>query len=123
MLLKHPGKASNIGSGAAGKHHVTPGRQQHRLSVELPVTFSYVATWGLCNQLFAHLSLLAIASAFNATLVLPPAASRDTFNGQSEFREEPIETLLDVDRMADHWRSKGLRIVKVGLALLYLRRL
>jgi hypothetical protein len=99
----------------AKEHYLAHGLQQRRLYKRVPITISYTATWGLCNQLFSHLSLLAVASAFsNATLVLSPAYSRADYQGTWNFRKEPVETLLDLDKMASYWAPRGVAIKTVG---------
>jgi hypothetical protein len=102
---------------AAERHYLQHGRQQGRLYRRIPLFLSYTATWGLCNQLFTHLSMLAVAAHMNATLVPSPAYSRSSFStllGNEGFKREPLCSLLDVDRMAAYWAERGLRITQVG---------
>lgn len=92
-----------------------PGPAGSPAASRLPATLRYKAASGLCNQLYAHLAALAIAQHLGAqALVLPPARSRETFLRLHGWSLEPLESLLDTERMAAHWRSRGLRLEMVS---------
>lgn len=92
-----------------------PGPAGSPAACRLPATLRYKAASGLCNQLYAHLAALAIAQHLGAqALVLPPARSRETFLRLHGWSLEPLESLLDTERMAAHWRSRGLRLEMVS---------
>ncbi|GBF93698.1 hypothetical protein Rsub_06801 [Raphidocelis subcapitata] len=85
-----------------------------------PLYLRYTAFAGLNNQLGSHVSMLAVAAAFNATrnpgdgpvtLVTSLAYSRRNFS-HLWFDEYPIDHILDFGAFADYWRPKGINIVK-----------
>lgn len=118
----------NLTQQAAEEHYACTGQRAGRLATTLPLFLSYDGKWGLCNQLFDHVEVLAFARWLNAALpvhatVAAPAAAysrpasgyKQRFRGD-EFQQEPLDSLLDVDRMAAHWADRGLEIAQVGRA-------
>ena len=77
---------------------------------------TYFAYGGLCNQVYCHINALALGRHFNFTLITFVAWSRKTFNTteQTEFIQEDIETLLDVGKMAEYWKERGIVFSTVG---------
>lgn len=88
-----------------------------------PLTLRYEVCGGLCNQLYAHFSALAMARALGAELVLAPAMSRSSFGDYNitdlpfdqqanavTWRALPLEALLDVPRLRRYWQVQGLAV-------------
>lgn len=71
---------------------------------------------GLCNQMYALLSMLTVAGELRAGLVLPPSRSRATFEQRRGWADAPAARLLDLPRMREHWRSvRGVQLYEVGV--------
>ncbi len=101
-------------SQAAEAHYLEKGRAEGRLCRRVPVFLTYNATFGLCNQLLSHMGMLALAPVFNASLTLSPAYSRHNFtHAGSIWVKEPLDSLLDVPRLVQHFEARGMRFVQV----------
>ena len=45
---------------------------------------------------------------------MPPGVKRHAYKGESRYDLAPLETLLDLPRMSEHWRPWGISLNKVG---------
>jgi hypothetical protein len=82
----------------------------------------YPAVAGLTNQLYEHLTALAIARSLAASglpveVVLPGGRKRATFAKGSGFSPTPLATLLDVARMRDYWRPRGISLTQHAVGI------
>ena len=72
---------------------------------------------GLVNQLLCHVGAFLFAVPLKAEIVLPNyALSRDSYHSvfwQQQWHRQPLETLLDVERIIQHWHRRGVRVHKV----------
>ena len=102
---------------AAWWHYRTVGRAQGRVASPLRLRLRYTganASPGLTNQLLAHLSAFMIAYEAGAEVVVPPFISRSGFVQGPSWQWQPAESVLDINRMAEYWRPRGLTIVPVS---------
>ncbi|GAB4821677.1 hypothetical protein N2152v2_008723 [Parachlorella kessleri] len=109
----------NISSEALARFHYThTGRYEGRPYRRIPLYLSYNPVWGLCNQLWDHIHMVAVAAHMNASLVKSVAYTREPAAGFSQkfgtfgFVQIPLESLLDVERMRAYWAKRGLVIVE-----------
>ena len=109
----------------AKQHYLSKGRAEGRIYKRLRVLLRYTACTGLINQQYSHIAAFALGAVLGAELVLPPAVKRDsfahyfsTFKEQNEvsWTADPLDSLLDVDKIIEFWRLRGLLIHKVGRA-------
>lgn len=82
----------------------------------------YTACTGLINQHYSHIAAFSLSHVLGAELVLPPAVKRDSFEHYfSPFAEQNevlwtpdhLRSLLDVDKIINHWKGKGLILHEV----------
>ena len=106
----------------AEAHYMSEGRAEGRVYKRLRVVLRYTACTGLINQHYSHIAAFSLAAVLGAEIVLPPAAKRDSFAHYfSVFKEHnevswtaaPLESLLDVEKLVERWRAKGLSVHKV----------
>lgn len=106
----------------AKQHYLTKGRAEGRIYKRLRVLLRYTACTGLINQQYSHIAAFALGAVLGAELVLPPAVKRDsfahyfsTFKDQNEvsWTADPLDSLLDVDKIMEFWHARGLVIHKV----------
>jgi hypothetical protein len=107
---------------AAKQHYVRWGKTEGRIPRRLRVLLRYTACTGLINQHYSHIAAFTLAAALNAELVLPPAVQRDSFAKYFSMRKDenevnwspvPLSTLLDVARIIQYWRARGILIHEV----------
>lgn len=78
------------------------------------VYLTYTAFGGLCNQILGHLNALAIGCYMQTDIVLPKAWSRKSFTGWAEYKEEPLNTLLDTNAMKEFWLKRGIALLQAS---------
>lgn len=79
----------------------------------VPLVVTYRVEQGLCNQLFTHINVLALLRHLSipVTLVIPPSHTRSKFSSSHpSWSAAPASQLLDMARMAEHWRGQGVAI-------------
>mmetsp|Transcript_3827 Transcript_3827/g.11047 ORF Transcript_3827/g.11047 Transcript_3827/m.11047 type:complete len:533 (-) Transcript_3827:775-2373(-) len=110
----------------AKDHYLKQGRAEGRIYKRLRVLLRYTACTGLINQHYSHIASFVLAAVLGAEVVLPPAAKRDSFaNYFSVYKEHnevswssaPLDSLLNVDKLIDVWREKGLVVHKTPALL------
>lgn len=122
-LLYHPDlRASGIvEEQQATEHYIKQGRAEGRVYKRLRVLLRYTACTGLINQQYSHIAAFSLAAVLGAEIVLPPAAKRDSFahyfsvfkeHNEVSWTSAPLESLLNVDRLIDTWKAKGLVVYK-----------
>lgn len=114
-------------------HYKHIGRFEGRLAAPVVVRLKYIACGGLCNQLYSHIHAFIIARALGADVVVPPALRRSSFGDivssrtnltkeerkmQASWLFEPVDSILDVERMAQYWAARGVTVrrVRAGVA-------
>ncbi len=101
----------------AKAHYLRAGYIEGRIYRRVPTTLRYKVLGGLCNQLYSHLSVLALAATMGAEVIVPPALARESFQQNGGWLEAPPDALLDLGSMAQHWRAQGVSIHKVCCGL------
>lgn len=83
---------------------------------EAPLVIVYRGVFqGLCNQLYALLSMLTVAGELRAGLVLPPSRRRATFEQRRGWIDAPVERLLNLPRMQAHWGGeRGVQLYQAS---------
>jgi hypothetical protein len=99
----------------AKAHYLRAGYFEGRIYRRLPTTFRYRALGGLCNQLYAHLSVLTLAALMRSEVIVPPALSRESFQQNGGWLEAPPDSLLDLTSMEEYWGAQGVHLNKVGI--------
>ena len=86
----------------------------------------YTACLGLANQLYSHVTAIALSRRLGADMVLSPSAYRSTFehawdSSEAEWRLASTSTILDVDYLIGFWRERNMTIhrVRKQASLLY----
>ena len=109
----------------AQRHYLAHGRQEGRIHRRLKVLMHYTACTGLINQHYSHIAAFTLSSAIGAELVLAPGLQRDSFASYFSAHKEQNEVtwtsmstdqLLDVDRITEEWRARGMDVHKVSIA-------
>ncbi len=109
----------------AQQHYLAHGRQEGRVHRRLKVLMHYTACTGLINQHYSHIAAFTLSSAIGAELVLAPGLQRDSFASYFSAHKEQNEVtwtsmstdqLLDVDRIIEEWRARGMDVHKVSIA-------
>ena len=86
------------------------------------IILRYTACAGLINQHYSHIAALTLAAALKASVVMPPAVRRDSYakyfsifkeKNEVEWTPAPLDTLLDVTKIAQTWAAKGITIQMV----------
>ncbi|GAB4821695.1 hypothetical protein N2152v2_008741 [Parachlorella kessleri] len=108
-LLFNPDLGQLSGEAARG-HYLRFGFHEGRIFRRMPMLLSYRVGSGLCNQLYIHLTALAVARQLGADLLVPPALCRKTFAVSKGFLNAPAESLLDTKAMAEQWAQRGLKL-------------
>lgn len=107
-------------------HYLQYGRQEGRLYKRTRLILRYTACTGLMNQQYSHVAAFALAISLGAEIVLPPAATRDSFGkhfsvfrdkNEMAWRPAPLDTLLDVQGIIAHWKQHGLVVHAVSKVL------
>ena len=107
----------------AQEHYIQQGRQEGRVYRRLRVLLHYTACTGLIRQLYSHTAAFVLAAATGAELVLPPALMRNSFasyysplaeENEVSWETKPLSLLLDVDRMIQEWKARGVLVHEVG---------
>lgn len=114
--LLQPPTNLNYSESAARQHYDAVGRQGGWVAREIDVRLRYVATGGLTNQLFSHLSAFLLAQELGAQLVLAPALSRTRFGSKKNvmWPVRGIDTIFDVAKMTSYWQTRGLVLHKAS---------
>jgi len=109
--------SANSYSNSSHNHNEGQPLAYSLLKKQTRIIIQYTACGGLVNQLYSTIAAIAIATTMGAELVLPPAVHRDSFakhfstkkeNNDVDWYASPLDEILDVDRLRDHWRSRGL---------------
>ncbi|KAI8462191.1 MAG: hypothetical protein J3K34DRAFT_450573 [Monoraphidium minutum] len=88
-----------------------------RLYRRIPVYLQYTSAGGLCNQLYAHLSVFTVATALNATVMVPPSFARTTFSHQpldKQWYTTTPDTILDTRTMSESSKDGNVSFVVVS---------
>lgn len=79
----------------------------------VPVFITYKTTLGLCNQLLSHINALAMASYMRSALIIATPLSRTSFSdARPTWHAVPPDTILDVQRMQQHWQGRSLTLLR-----------
>ena len=79
--------------------------------------WQHLTCWFVVQQ-YSHIAAFALALKLGASIVLPPAVTRENFKrtySQVEWLAAPLETLLDVDEIIERWHQVGMHVHKVGI--------
>ena len=110
----------------AEEHYVSIGYAQGMIYKRLRVLLRYTACTGLINQHYSHIAAFSLCAVLGAELVLPPAVKRDSFahyfsvfkeHNEVKWTPAPLESLLNVDKIVEFWRSRGLTVHRVSFIL------
>lgn len=103
----------------AEEHYVQKGYAQGMIYKRLRVLLRYTACTGLINQHYSHIAAFSLCAVLGAELVLPPAVKRDSFahyfsvfkeHNEVKWTPAPLESLLNVDKIVEFWRGRGLTV-------------
>ncbi|KAL0049810.1 hypothetical protein WJX82_010329 [Trebouxia sp. C0006] len=103
----------------AEEHYVQKGYAQGLIYKRLRVLLRYTACTGLINQHYSHIAAFSLCAVLGAELVLPPAVKRDSFahyfsvfkeHNEVKWTPAPLESLLNVDKIVEFWRGRGLTV-------------
>lgn len=106
----------------AEDHYVRIGYTEGMIYKRLRVLLRYTACTGLINQHYSHIAAFSLCAVLGAELVLPPAVKRDSFahyfsvfkeHNEVKWTPAPLESLLNVDKIVDFWRGRGLTVHRV----------
>lgn len=106
----------------AMEHYLRAGRIEGRVYKRMRLLMRYTACTGLMNQQYSHLAAFSLAATLGAEIVLPPAVYRDSFSKHFSTKKEenevkwspaPTESLLNVEGIIDHWKTRGITVHKV----------
>ena len=108
----------------AEEHYIRTGYAQGMIYKRLRVLLRYTACTGLINQHYSHIAAFSLCAVLGAELVLPPAVKRDSFahyfsvfkeHNEVKWTPAPLESLLNVDKIVEFWRGRGLTVHRVSL--------
>ena len=108
----------------AEDHYVQTGYANGMIYKRLRVLLRYTACTGLINQHYSHIAAFSLCAVLGAELVLPPAVKRDSFahyfsvfkeHNEVKWTPAPLESLLNVDKIVEFWRGRGLTVHRVRL--------
>ena len=108
---------------SAEDHYIRIGYSEGMIYKRLRVLLRYTACTGLINQHYSHIAAFSLCAVLGAELVLPPAVKRDSFahyfsvfkeHNEVKWTPAPLESLLNVDKIVDFWRGRGLTVHRVG---------
>ena len=90
-----------------------------KLSQKPHIYVRYSACLGLANQLYSHITALALAARLGADLFLAPATHRSSFkhafnSADAQWKTAATSTILDVDSIISFWRQRGVTIHRVS---------
>ncbi|KAL3132707.1 hypothetical protein ABBQ32_009214 [Trebouxia sp. C0010 RCD-2024] len=103
----------------AEDHYVRVGYTEGMIYKRLRVLLRYTACTGLINQHYSHIAAFSLCAVLGAELVLPPAVKRDSFahyfsvfkeHNEVKWTPAPLESLLNVDKIVEFWRGRGLTV-------------
>ena len=106
----------------AEDHYVRMGYPEGMIYKRLRVLLRYTACTGLINQHYSHIAAFSLCAVLGAELVLPPAVKRDSFahyfsvfkeHNEVKWTPAPLESLLNVDKIVEFWRGRGLTVHRV----------
>lgn len=106
----------------AEDHYVRVGYTEGMIYKRLRVLLRYTACTGLINQHYSHIAAFSLCAVLGAELVLPPAVKRDSFahyfsvfkeHNEVKWTPAPLESLLNVDKIVEFWRGRGLTVHRV----------
>ena len=106
----------------AEDHYVRIGYPEGMIYKRLRVLLRYTACTGLINQHYSHIAAFSLCAVLGAELVLPPAVKRDSFahyfsvfkeHNEVKWTPAPLESLLNVDKIVEFWRGRGLTVHRV----------
>lgn len=106
----------------AEDHYVRIGYTEGMIYKRLRVLLRYTACTGLINQHYSHIAAFSLCAVLGAELVLPPAVKRDSFahyfsvfkeHNEVKWTPAPLESLLNVDKIVEFWRGRGLTVHRV----------
>ncbi len=113
----------------AEDHYVRTGYAEGLIYKRLRVLLRYTACTGLINQHYSHIAAFSLCAVLGAELVLPPAVKRDSFahyfsvfKEHNEVKWTPalLESLLNVDKIVEFWRGRGLTVHRVSHPMLHI---
>ncbi|KAK9810163.1 hypothetical protein WJX72_005905 [[Myrmecia] bisecta] len=120
QVQSNGGHSKGVNSDAeAREHYLRIGRSEGRVYKRLRVLLRYTACTGLINQHYSHIAAFSLSAVLGAEIVLPPAVKRDSFahyfsvykeHNEVSWTPAPLESLLNVDKLVDFWRSRGLTV-------------
>lgn len=95
-------------------HYQMIGVYEGRIYRRVPIYLQYVAgAGGLCNQLYSMISVLSLARAVGATVIVPPTHVRGSYQHQKNWSTADPESIYDLSKMAAHWRNFNVTLIKV----------
>ena len=106
----------------AEDHYIRIGYTEGMIYKRLRVLLRYTACTGLINQHYSHIAAFSLCAVLGAELVLPPAVKRDSFahyfsvfkeHNEVKWTPAPLESLLNVDKIIEFWRGRGLTVHRV----------
>ena len=106
----------------AEQHYVQTGYLKGLMYKRLRVLLRYTACTGLINQHYSHIAAFSLSAVLGAEIVLPPAVKRDSFahyfsvfkeHNEVKWTPAPLDSLLNVDKIVDFWRDRGLTVHRV----------
>ena len=110
----------------AEDHYVRIGYTEGMIYKRLRVLLRYTACTGLINQHYSHIAAFSLCAVLGAELVLPPAVKRDSFahyfsvfkeHNEVKWTPAPLESLLNVDKIVEFWRGRGLTVHRVRYSI------
>ena len=110
----------------AEDHFIRIGYTEGMIYKRLRVLLRYTACTGLINQHYSHIAAFSLCAVLGAELVLPPAVKRDSFahyfsvfkeHNEVKWTPAPLESLLNVDKIVEFWRGRGLTVHRVSLQI------
>ena len=108
---------------SAEDHYIRIGYTEGMIYKRLRVLLRYTACTGLINQHYSHIAAFSLCAVLGAELVLPPAVKRDSFahyfsvfkeHNEVKWTPAPLESLLNVDKIVEFWRGRGLTVHRVS---------
>lgn len=89
---------------------------------DVRIIVRYTARLGLANQLYCHITAIALAVRLRAELILSHSAYRSSFeyaydSSQTQWTLTATDTILDVEHLISFWGRRGLTVHRVSIVL------
>ena len=107
------------GNGGSLNFRIPRPSKKSVVKAETHIYIRYAACLGLANQLYSHITALALAARTGADVILAPATYRSSFkhafdSADAQWTTASTSTILDVDSIIAFWRQRGINIHRVS---------